>query len=467
MVIALAGKGRAASTGARPWRWGVTLALVMLLSWLWGPQAAPAQAPVREERVAILLDIDGAIGPATVGYLRQGFEAARARGAELVILRMDTPGGLDAAMRDIIRDILALPVPVITYVAPHGARAASAGTYILYASHLAAMAPGTNLGAATPVQLGGGSQPLDAPRDDKEADQPPADASAMKAVNDAAAYIRSLAELRGRNADWAEEAVRRAASLSATAALERGVIEIVATDLDDLLAKADGRTVHLDERTIRLRTLGTEIVPVAPDWRMRVLAVITDPNVALILMLIGIYGIIFEFMSPGAVAPGVVGAIALLTGLFALNLLPVNYAGIGLLTLGIALMTAEAFTPAFGVLGLGGAAAFALGALMLFEEAPGFEISLPVVLTATVASAAFLAIVLAAAVRAHRLRVATGDAALVGSIATVADWSGNGGHVRVHGELWQASAMRPLSPGGRVRVIGRDGLRLVVEPADQ
>lgn len=425
-------------------------------------------------RSAILLDVEGAIGPATTDYLRKGFEAAADRDAALIILRMDTPGGLDSAMRDIIRGILASPIPVVTYVAPSGARAASAGTYILYASQLAAMAPSTNLGAATPVQLGGGSQPLgggDTDDDDKDSEDgeggdatPSTDAPMAKAVNDAVAYIRGLAQLHDRNADWAEQAVRKAASLSAGVALERDVIEIIAIDLQDLLAQADGRTVRLGGGMVTLETGGLEIVTMGPDWRARFLGVITNPNIAYVLMLIGIYGIIFEMISPGTIFPGVIGAIALIIGLFALNLLPINYAGAGLVLLGIALMVGEAFAPSFGVLGIGGAIAFALGSLFMFDDVPGFELSLSVVLTATAASAALLAVMLAAVVRAHRRKVVSGEPAMIGSTGEVLMWSGVTGQVHLHGERWQARSDQPIATGECVRVIGRDNLVLVVEP---
>ncbi|HEX2135463.1 MAG TPA: nodulation protein NfeD [Microvirga sp.] len=427
-----------------------------------------AQDTASSSRQAILLDVRSTIGPATTEYLRQGFSAAAERNAALVILRMDTPGGLDSAMRDIIRDILASPIPVVTYVSPSGARAASAGTYILYASHLAAMAPGTNLGAATPVQLGGGrpfgggSDPEEGKTDGKKA---PADPRMAKALNDAVAYIRGLAEIHGRNADWAERAVREAASLSASTALEQRVIEVIASDLEDLTAKAHGRVVRLGQQQVRLDTAGLSVTAVEPDWRARLLATITDPNIAYILLLVGIYGIIFEFMSPGTIFSGVIGAVCLLVGLFALNLLPINYAGISLIVLGIALMTAEAFAPSFGVLGIGGAVAFAVGSLFMFDgDVPGFTLSLPVVLTATAASAALLVLVFAAALRSHRRAVVTGNAALLGATGEVLRWSGDRGEVRVHGERWQARAAASLLPGQRVRVVARERLKLVVEP---
>src|SRR5215210_4715245 len=382
------------SAGRRGLRSAAVVMVVLIIACL-------VQMRTTLAREAVLLDVDGAIGPAMTAYLRRAFRAASDREAALVILRMDTPGGLDAAMREIVRGILASPLPIIAYVGPGGARAASAGTYILYASHLAGMAPGTNLGAATPVQLGAGRQPLGGrPRDgggddDGDGMDTPTDAHAAKAVNDAIAYIRGLAELRGRNADWAERTVRRAASLPAKEALEQRVIEIVAADPQDLLRQADGRVVRLEHGDMRLETAGLAILPIEADWRERFLATITDPNIAYILMLIGIYGVLFELAAaPGTVLPGVAGAICLLVGLYALHLLPISYAGAGLVALGVALMVGEAFAP---------------------SVVPGFSLSWPVVATATAATAALLLVVLAAAVRAHRLRVVTGEGALLGS----------------------------------------------------
>jgi membrane-bound serine protease (ClpP class) len=443
------------------------LALVLALAAL--PGAGLSQERSDGAREVILLDVEGAIGPATTEYLRQGFKAATARKAALIILRMDTPGGLDTATRDIIRDILAARVPIVTYVSPSGARAASAGTYILYASHLAAMAPGTNLGAATPIQLGGGFQPGGS--DDRGKDDPndakkrPGDAMSRKVVNDAAAFIRGLAELHGRNAEWAEAAVREAASLSAREALKTGVIEIVASDLNDLLRQADGRPVRVRQDQARLETAGLAVVQIEPNWRTRLLAVITNPNIAFILMLVGIYGIIFEFMNPGTIFSGVIGAICLVIGLFALNLLPVNYAGIGLIGLGIALLVAEAFTPTHGVLGASGTVAFALGAIFLFEgDIPGFTLSPAVIVAATALGAGLALLAGAAAVRSHGRPVVTGNATLIGRSGEVLNWSAEQGEVHVRGERWRARAAAPLAPGQRVRVVGREGLTLVVEP---
>lgn len=431
--------------------------------------SATGQELAGAQPAAVVLELKGAIGPATTEYLKRALSDARERHARLVVLRIDTPGGLDTAMRDIIAAILASPVPVAAYVAPSGARAASAGTYILYASHLAAMAPGTNLGAATPVRLGGGGRPPSGGAADKENQEPsataPDDAMGRKVVNDAVAYIRSLAELHGRNADWAERAVREAASLSARAAKDTGVIEIIATDVSDLLAQAHGRTVRMGGSSLTLDTTGLAVVPLEPDWRMRLLATITNPNVAYILLLIGIYGIVFEFLTPGTLFSGAIGAVCLLVGLFALNLLPINYAGLALIGLGTALMVTEAFTPSFGLFGVAGLAAFAIGSTMLFEgDLPGFSVALsfPVIITATMVSAVLLVIGATVAVRAHRRQVLTGAAELLGSSGEVLDWAGTHGHVRVHGERWRARSHDALPAGQRITVLSREGLTLIV-----
>ncbi|MFJ0785432.1 prepilin-type N-terminal cleavage/methylation domain-containing protein, partial [Bordetella bronchiseptica] len=357
-------------------------------------------------------------------YETLGLAGAAAQHA-LVVLRIDTPGGLDASMREIIRAILASPVPVLAYVAPGGARAASAGTYILYASHVAAMAPATNLGAATPVSLGGGFTPSDDKTEpDKTDAKAPADggkpatprnAAEYKAINDAVAYIRALADLRGRNADWAEQAVREAASLSASQALARNVIDIVAEDTPALLAQADGRTVRVGAANVVLHTSGLALVERGPDWRTRLLGVITNPNLALILLMVGVYGLIFEFMSPGALFPGVLGAICLLLGLYALSVLPLSYAGAGLVALGAALMVAEIFTPSLGALGVGGALSFVLGATMLVDaDTPAYAVSLPLVGGVAVASLGLTFLIARLALRSRRAPQVSGAQGLVG-----------------------------------------------------
>jgi membrane-bound serine protease (ClpP class) len=438
------------------------------------PASSRSDAAAPADRFATLVELSGPIGPAMSLYFERSLAAAGNDRSAVVILQMDTPGGLDTSMRDIIKAILASPVPVVSYVAPSGARAASAGTYILYASHLAAMAPATNLGAATPISIGGEpatppANPSDAKKQDKKQKNPeeiPAGtASERKAVNDAVAYIRSLAQLRGRNAVWAEAAVRGAASLSANDALEQHVIDIVAKDVPDLLLQLQGRKVKAADHELVLDTRGLAVRSVVPDWRTRVLLVLTHPTIAYGLLLIGIYGLLLEGYNPGAVLPGVVGALALLLGLYGLQLLAVNYAGLALMALGIGLIVTEFFMPAFGSLGVGGLAAFVIGSIILFDNrASGLQVALPLIVGIAVAGGLVIVTIGWLAARARRRPISTGVETMIGALVEAVGDCQDQCVVRYGGELWNARTAGPLRAGQQARIVKVVGLTLWVEP---
>jgi membrane-bound serine protease (ClpP class) len=430
---------------------------------------APVWYPAAENRVAVILDIQGAIGPATGDYIHRGIEKAQQRNAALVILRIDTPGGLDTSMRDIIQNILVSTIPVVSYVWPGGARAASAGTYILYASHVA------NLGAATPVEIGGIPEPEDLMKKGQAPDEATApagteggDTMERKRVNDAVAYIRSLAHMRGRNAEWAEIAVRKGESLPAGEALEQGVIDLVALDMDDLLEQLHGRRVTIMGETRELDTTGLQTTLIEPDWRSRLLSVIADPNVAYVLMLIGIYGLFFEFANPGYILPGVAGAISLVLALYAFQILPVNYAGLALLCLGIIFMLGEVFVPSFGALGIGGVIAFVIGSVILFDkEGTGYAVSLPLIFGLSLVSAGFFLFIVGAAIKARNRPIVSGEEEMLHTTGEVLEDFEGRGRIRIHGEVWQAESPVPLKRGDRVQVVEVDGLVLRIRPETQ
>ena len=488
---------------------GVLVTLVaILVPWLTGAVAQSDSTTDGAAPVVAVVEIEGPIGPATAGYVIDEIERANRESRALVLIRMDTPGGLSASMREIISAILASRVPVASYVAPEGARAASAGTYILYASHIAAMAPGTTLGAATPVQMGGGGgSPLpgggdggdggtpaeergsegsgqDAASDagtaetngdeseagagDQAQPAPQMDAKKAKVLNDAVAYIRALAKLRGRNADWAEKAVREAATLTVDEAVAQNVVDVKAATVPDLLQKIDGRDVSVGEETVTLATTGASLENRGPSWRDKLLATITHPNIAFILMTLGVYGLIFELSNPGAVVPGVLGAICLMTGLYALNVLPVNYAGLALIGLGVAFMVGEAFVPSFGALGLGGLASFALGATILFDTGtPAYTLSYWVIAAVTASTGAVLVLLIGYLIRAQRRRIATGSDELLGARAEVETWAEGKGRIWLHSERWNARGPTGLVPGQTVEVRARDGLTVTVAPVSE
>ncbi len=442
-----------------------------------------------EPKKAVVVTIEAAIGPPIADYLAKVYDDAASQDAGIVVVELNTPGGLVTTTRTIVEDILKSDVPVAVYVSPSGAHAASAGTYILYGAHIAAMAPGTNVGAATPIELGGSPSqnpprsPL-APPDDKETSEPdtsndgettqtdqkeeskpaaPAGAAGLKAVNDLVAWIKSLAELRDRNAEWAEKSVREAASLPYSEALELGVIDVVASSVEDLLEQIDGKTVKVQENDVVLATKDSKIERWEIDWVTNLLILITNPNIAFIFMTLGTYGLFFELANPGSIFPGVIGAICLILGLYSLSVLPVNAAGVAFLILGITLLVAEAFSPSFGILGIGGIFAFAAGATLLFDtDSPEFQLDWQVIAGTTAATGLFFFVVTVYVVGAMRRRVVTGIEDLIGQVGTVIEWDGNRGYVQVDGERWQAVCNDAISVGDEVVVEGVDGLVLRV-----
>jgi len=476
----------------------IRVALVVALGfWICGAGPASAQA---SRPVVWLLEIDGAIGPASADYFMSNLKDAQDANAALFVLQLDTPGGLDKAMRDMIKAILASKVPVATYVAPGGSRAASAGTYLMLASHVAAMAPATNIGSSTPVNIGGGGSPYpmpgatpaQAPEPAKPAagasqpsrsDAPAADgvtqgkgspapptgtAMERKVINDAAAYIRGLAELHGRNADWAEKSVRDAANLTASDALSANVIDLIASDLDDLLRQLNGRKIKVDEKTVTLALANASVQRLTPGWRYEFLSLITNPNVAYMLLMVGIYGLFLEFYNPGSGVPGTVGVICLLLAAYALQMLPINYVGLALILIGVGLMMAEAFAPGFGVFGIGGAIAFVIGSVMLMQtDLPAYQISVPIIAAFALSSVAGFVFLIGAAVKMRHAKSITGPESMLGDSAEVIEDFSDHGLVRLHGEIWQARSPVPLAKGDTVRIVGITDLILTVEPKEK
>jgi membrane-bound serine protease (ClpP class) len=454
------------------------LAVSLLATSLSAPLALNAQPHTESGARVLVLTVDGAIGPVTSEYILKGLKYAQDSAAQLVVIQLDTPGGLVTTTREIIKSILASPVPVAIYVAPNGARAASAGTYMLYAAHVAAMAPATTIGSATPVQMGGfpgmPDKPGPTPGGEGKEDQPEqpdsgADKTAdsqstmeRKIINDAAAYIRSLAELRGRNAEWAEKAVREAVDLTASEAVQQNVADLIAEDMAGLLAAIHGRTVKVDQQELTLNTQAAQIEYLEPDWRTKFLTVITDPNIIYILILLAFYGLVYEFLNPGMFIPGVIGGISLLLALYAMQILPVNYAGLALMLLGILFMVAEAFAPSFGILGVGGIVAFTVGSVMLLDE-DGYSVSLPIIIGNAIVSAVFFIWVLGMVVRIRRRPNVSGKESLLGAVAEATMDFEKEGYVRVLGESWKAVSDMPVQKGQKVSIKSVDGLVLQVK----
>jgi membrane-bound serine protease (ClpP class) len=431
------------------------LAMVLLL----------ASGAGTSERSIWLVDLEGAVGPATADLVIRSIEDATTAGAAAIIIRIDTPGGLDKAMRDIVKAILGAKIPVVTYVAPDGARAASAGTYIVYASHVAAMAPASNVGSSTPVSLTPTPAPNEQGGEPDGAVPSPDEAMSRKVVNDAVAYLQSLAELRGRNIEWAEKTVREGANLRASEALENNVIDLVATDLTALLEALDGTEVEVSGQVVVLATRDAAVEHVQTDWRHDILAIITDPAIAYALLLVGFYGLILEFYNPGMIFPAVLGGICLLLGAYGLQMLPINYVGLALILLGIGLMIAEVFSPSFGVLGIGGIVAFVIGSIMLIDtDLPSYQLPLSIIAGFAVSTAVLAFIAVGAAVRARRTRVVSGVEGMLGSQGEVIDDFVGTGRVWVFGENWEARCDVPLKKGDRVRIQAVNGLQLIVEP---
>ena len=442
----------------------LTLVYVLAVSSLSHVASAKESPPAEAIWV---IPIDGAIGPATSDFLIRSFAKAKQADASLIIIRMNTPGGLDSSMRDIIQAILASSIPVATFVSPKGARAASAGTYILYASHIAAMAPATNLGAATPVQIGTPSMPS-SPLTEDEAEPEPAGATAMerKMVNDASAYIRGLAEIRGRNADWAEEAVREASSLPATEALDENVIDFVAQDIADLVRQIDGQSITVNDKEVVVALQDKPIYEHEPDWRTELLTILTNPNLVLILGMIGVYGIILEFSNPGSLFPGTVGIICLILAGYSLQMLPLNYAGLALILVGIALIVAEAMIPSFGILGFGGIVSFLIGGLMLFDtEVEAFQLGWPTLGASAVVMAILVFATIHIALKVRKKSVTTGVETLVGRLGDALDDLDQRGQVKIGGEIWAAKPNENIQAGDSVRVVAVEGMMLEVEKA--
>ena len=401
------------------------------------------------EKHVNVIEINGVINPVAAKFITEAVDQSEEDGAECLIIQMDTPGGLMDSMRTIVKKLLSARVPVVVYVSPAGARAASAGVFITLAAHIAAMAPSTNIGAAHPVTLG--------------SQQKENKAMMEKVVNDAVAQIKGIAKERGRNVKWAEKAVRESVSITEGEALKLKVIDLVASDLDSLLAKIDGRKVKIDSKKKVLVTKGTTVNKRQMGWRYRFLDIISNPTIAYIMLMLGIYGIFFELSNPGAILPGVIGAIFLILAFFALQMLPINYAGLALILLGIILFIAEVKIVSYGMLSVGGTVCMLLGSIMLAENLPEYmRISKGVIIPAVMVSAGFFLFAVTMAIRARRKKPTTGVEGLIGEVGISESVIFPEGTVSIHGELWTALCDERIEKGERIEVVGVDNLRLKV-----
>lgn len=401
------------------------------------------------------LHIKGTIGPATSAYLNEGFSYAKKNGSDSIFISIDTPGGLSTSMREMIQEVLNTSIPVILYVSPKGARAASAGTYLIYASHVAAMAPGTNLGAATPVSIMSPSQIKD--------HNLSTSAMEKKVINDSIAYITSLAQLRDRNVSWAINAVKEGKSLSAEDALKHKVIDLIAEDENTLFKKLEGKKVKMADKTVILSFKEAQHLHYEPNWKHRFLSIISDPNIAYILLMLGIYGIFFELMNPGSIYPGIIGLICGVTAMYALNLLPFSFAGLLLIVIGIALMISEIFVSGFGILGIAGVISFALGSVLLFDaKTLGEGISMPLVIAFSLTSLGFSVLLMRFVFSSRSSKIVSGQEEMIGMNAEVISKNGPLYRVRCHGEIWTAKSDIPLQPGDIMQVSSISGLTLIL-----
>lgn len=441
----------ASATAGRKSRFRPALVLA-LWTLCWPAVAAPASpADSTSSAPSVMIGrITGPIGPITKEYVHRLLTASSAARPVCVIFTIDTPGGLDLSMRSIIKDILASPVPVVVYVYPSGARAASAGAFITLAAHVAAMAPGTNIGAAHPVAIGEGKM-------DEE--------MAKKITNDAAAYARGLAKKRGRDVQWAEQIVRESISSTAEEAKKLGVVDIIAEDIDQLLSLLDGFTVATDAAQVTLSTEGVVKITVPMTLRERLLAKISDPNIAYILMLLGIFGLIFELQNPGAIFPGVIGGISILLAFFALQLLPVSFTGLSLIIFSIILFLLEVKVPSGGLLTVGGIVSMVIGSLMFIKSpVPAMRVSIGVIIPAVIFTALFFLFAVGMGLKAQRKKVATGTMGIVGEVGVAKTDVAEKGSVFIHGEYWNAYSETPVKAGERVEVVAVDGMTLKVKP---